>query len=147
MLKSGLIVGVLAFLVSVGVGLLIPLCVPCLALFFGVAAGYLAGVFDKPASNEGSARAGALAGVIGGIGAMLGQIVASAVRAFLISPAQAAQIANGLGLPTGSGSTFASSYWAGMIGGTVCFSALDIVFMAALGALGGVIWWQMRGSK
>ncbi len=144
MLKSGLIVGVVAFILSIGAALVTPLCVPCLALLFGLVAGYLTGLFDKPANNGAAAKAGALAGVIGGIGAMLGQIVGAVINSLVMGPAGAARLANTLGLPTTGG--FSSGYWVGVIGMTVCTSALDILFMAGLGAVGGIIWWQMSGA-
>ena len=147
MLKSGLIVGVIAFIVSIAAGLLTPLCVPCAALFLGVIAGYLAGFLGKPADNGASAKSGALAGSIGGIGAMLGQIVASVVNSLLLGPAGAARLATRLGLPSTNSAAFGSGYWVSVIGTTACFSILDILFMAALGALGGVIWWQISGKN
>jgi hypothetical protein len=147
MLKSGLIIGGVAFLLSLGAALITPLCVPCLALLLGLAAGYLAGVFDKPAQNDVSAKAGALSGSIGGVGAMLGQTVAAVANSVMLGPAGAARLATRLGLPTGNSATFGSGYWVGVIGSTCCFSALDILLMAALGALGGVIWWQISGKK
>lgn len=147
MRKSGLIIGALSFLVSVVVGLVLPLCVPCLALLLGAAAGYLAGQFDKPLSNDTAVKAGALAGALGGIGAILGQVVASVVRTFVVGPADVARIVDRMGLPTPPAGTFMSSYWIGLIGGTVCFSLLDILFMAALGAVGGMIWWRMNSKN
>jgi hypothetical protein len=42
MWKSGLIFAVILLLLGTGVSLLSPLCVPCLTIFVGLGAGYLA---------------------------------------------------------------------------------------------------------
>lgn len=66
MLKSGLIVGAVMLVLGTTFGFLFPLCVSCLAIFAGVGAGYLAGVFDKPGDQGSAAKSGASAGAIGG---------------------------------------------------------------------------------
>jgi hypothetical protein len=70
MLKSGLIVGAVMLVLSLGGSLITPLCVPCLALIVGIGAGYLAGTFDKPLASGASAQVGAGAGAIAGVGAL-----------------------------------------------------------------------------
>ena len=62
MYKSGLIVGIVTLLLALGTTLVFPFCVPCLALLVGLAAGYLAGVFEKPVSLEAARKNGAIAG-------------------------------------------------------------------------------------
>ena len=56
-------------LVGGGLAYLFPLCVPCLAVVAGALAGYLAGVWERPADNGRAVQRGALAGAIGGVGA------------------------------------------------------------------------------
>jgi hypothetical protein len=147
MLKSGLIFGAIALLLSAGAALLSPLCVPCLALFLGLGAGYVAGVFDKPADNGASTKSGALSGVISGLGALLGQLIGAAINGSMVGPERAASILQQFGLPTGNGAGFGPGYWAGLFASGCCLGILDIALMAGLGALGGVLWWQMSGKK
>ena len=57
MTKSGLIFGAVTLLAAGLTGVIsLQICAPCLALFLGLGAGYLAGVFDKPADNNRAAR-------------------------------------------------------------------------------------------
>jgi hypothetical protein len=39
------------------------------------------------------------------------------------------------------------TYWLGMVGGTLCFSVLDIIITAGFGAAGGLLWWQTAGRN
>jgi hypothetical protein len=145
MLKSGLIFGVVALLFSAGAALLSPLCVPCLALFLGLGAGFVAGVFDKPADNGGATKLGAQSGVIGGVGALIGQCIGAVINGVLIGSEGAARMLEQLGIPN-SGSS-ASGYWVGLFASGCCLGILDIALMAGLGALGGILWWQISGKK
>ena len=147
MLKSGLIFGVVALLFSAGAALLSPLCVPCLALFFGLGAGFVAGVFDKPADNGTSTKSGALSGVIGGVGALVGQLIGAVINGVLVGPEGTARIAEQLGLPGSGSAGFGTGYWAGLFASGCCLGILDIALMAGLGALGGILWWQINGKK
>lgn len=146
MLKSGLIFAAIALVLAIGSAVIIsPLCVPCLALFLGLGAGYVAGMFDMPADNAATIKAGALAGAIGGAGGLLGQLIASAINAVLVGPEGAMQLMRQLGIDPGAAG--AQGYWGGLIGGTCCFGLLDVALMAGLGALGGLLWWQLVGQK
>ena len=148
MKKSALIFGGIAFLLSVGAVLLTPvLALCCIAPFMGLAAGYVAGVFDKPVSSGASSKTGAISGALAGIGAALGQIIGTVLNAFIVGPERAAEFMRNLGVPTSGGSGFASGYWLGMVGGTACFSLLDVLLMAGLGALGGLLWWAISRRK
>jgi hypothetical protein len=143
MFKSGLIVaGVMLFL-AIGVSLLSPCCVPCLAILAGAAAGYLAAVFDKPIAPGDSAQTGAAAGGIGGIGALIGHVIGGAINAVMVGPEMMEDILYQLGLPASSDPT---TYYAGAIGGTCCFGVLEVALMAGLGALGGWLWFQTTGK-
>ncbi len=150
MFKSGLIAGIVALLLSIGAALLSPLCVPCLTLLLGLGAGYLAGAFDKPSDNRGSTKSGTIAGAIGGIGALIGQGVGAVINSQLVGPGGAIQLIRQLGIQMPLGTTpadIARGYWVGVIGSTVCLGLFDIALMAGLGALGGLLWWQISGSK
>lgn len=145
MLKSGFIFGVVALLLAAGASLLSPFCVPCcLALFLGLGAGFVAGVFDKPGDNGTATKSGALSGVIGGVGALVGQLIGAVINGALVGPEGAARILEQLGLPS-SGS--AGGYWVGLFASGCCLGILDIALMAGLGALGGILWWQISGKK
>lgn len=147
MLKSSLIIGVAAFLLGTGIALLSPLCVPCVAIFLGLAAGGLAGVFDKPLSSSASAKGGALAGAIGGIGAILGQMAGAGVNAVLVGPEGAQAFMQQFGMPLPSSGNFGAAYYFGVFGSACCVGLLDIALIAGLGAVGGLFWWQMAGQK
>jgi len=145
MLKSGLIIGAVMLVIGGGIALLLPACIPCLALLAGVGGGYLAGMFDTPAENGGAVRVGAGAGAIGGVGALLAHMVGGLVAAFTVSPEQAAEMMRQFGVEVET--TNATAYYAGAIGGACCFGLFEIAFMAGLGALGGILWYQIVGKN
>ena len=144
MIKAGLILGAVMLVLGIGGSLLSPLCVPCLAIAAGLGAGYLACVYEKPLTSGSSAKAGAIAGAIGGAGALLGQITGSILNAVLIDPESMMRTLEQLGLPAVSDPNF---YYISQIGGGVCFGIIDIVLMAGLGALGGILWQQIAGKN
>ena len=144
MIKAGLILGAVMLVLGIGGSLLSPLCVPCLAVMAGVGAGYLAGVWEKPLTSGDSAKVGAIAGAIGGAGALLGQIIGGILNAILVDPQQMMRMMEQFGLPANYDSNF---FLIGQIGGAVCFGLLDIVLMAGLGALGGILWLQIAGKN
>jgi hypothetical protein len=148
MKKSALIAGVVAFLFSLGAAIGIsPLCVPCLTLLFGLLAGYLAGLFDKPAEQSRSTRAGALAGLLGSVGMLLGQIAGAITNGIMIGPEGTARMLVQMGLPAGGPAQVAEFYWPVLAASTACLLVFDAALMAGFGALGGLLWWQMRGNK
>ena len=152
MLKSGLIFGGVAFVLTAITGLLnAQLCGPCLVLLVGAGAGYLGSTFDKPRDNAGSARSGAGAGAIGGLGALLGHVIGGLIGISLLGPERAVEFARQLGLPTTGLDPNDPASLIGFYGGTVgiacCFGLLDIVLMAGVGALGGLLWYQITGKN
>ena len=150
MLKSGLIVGFAALLAGFGAALVSPLCTPCVAVAAGLVTGYLAGWFDKPDDRRTSAKSGAGGGAIAGIGGLLGSLIAAGTNALVLGPGGAAQFARQLGLPTGSvgdASTFAASYYVSTIALAGWCGLLNIALMAGLGALGGILWYQVSDKQ
>lgn len=145
MVKSGLILGAVGLLFGIGAALLTPLCVPCLAIFLGIAAGYLAGVFDKPNENGKAVKKGALSGLIASAGVILGQIIGAVINNSVVGAEGAAEILEQFGYNYGA--EYENIYAISQVLGTVCFSFLDIVFMVLLGMLGGFLWWKFTGSK
>jgi len=150
MFRSGLIIGIIALLLAIGSALLSPLCVPCLALLLGLGAGYLAGTFDKPSDQRGAARVGVIAGALSSIGALAGQSIGALINSQLVRPADALELLRQFGMQVPLGTTpaeFARIFGASMIISTFCLGLFDIFLMAGLGTLGGLLWWQVSGSK
>ncbi len=147
MITSGLILGFIALILSLGGTLILPLCTPCIAIFLGPISGFLAPQFEKPIEKQPAVTRGAYAGVIAGIGAFLGQAIGAIINSIIVGPEGAADMMQSLGLPTTYGYGFGTGYWIGIIGSTLCISLLNILIMAGMGALGGLLWWQFIGSK
>jgi hypothetical protein len=147
MLIVGLIIGVIAFFLSLGAGVLMsPVCTPCcIAVFLGMGAGFLTGVIEKPGIKDNLAKRGAIAGALGGIGALLGQVISSVTNALLVGPQGSVQLIRSFGLPVAG--NFETTYWLSLVGGTACFVVWDVALMAGLGAIGGLLWWQFVGQK
>ncbi len=146
MLRAGLIVGAVSIAIAVCGSLLSPFCVPCLALFAGLGAGYLAGVFDEtklPAQND-AIKVGAQAGAIAGVGAILGQVLGAVANVIIVGPQGAQDVARQLGLPSNFD---ANTYYAVQAVMTCCLGLLNVALMAGTGALGGVLWWQITGKS
>lgn len=155
MYRSGAIIGVIAVVIAAGATLLSPICAPCAVIFLGLGAGYLAGVFDKPATSSATSRAGAIGGAIGGVGAILGEILGTVINNAAVDPKVAVQmsqglaqqLANGLGLQVPPEQLSVSTYQNMLVGSAICFSVLDVLLMAGFGALGGLLWWQTTGKN
>jgi hypothetical protein len=143
MLKSGLILGVVMLILTIGTTLVSPLCAPCVALFVGLGAGYLACVSDKRPESGASAKSGA----IGGVGALIGGMIGGVVNMLVVGPDRAAQMMRQFGLPYSSSSSRAAGYYFSTLGAPCCVGLFDIAFMADLGALGGLLWYQISGKK
>lgn len=129
------------------VAFLFPLCVPCLALLAGAGAGYLAGVWERPGDNNRAIQRGAGAGAIGGAGALLGHLAGGIAAAVFVGPEGALDFARQLGLDMGSGATQPAIYYASATATACCFGVVEVALMAGLGALGGLLYWQMTGKN
>lgn len=147
MLKSGLIVGAVTLVVTIGASFLSGLCGPCVALIAGLAAGFLAGVFDKPLDNGGSAKSGAGAGAIGGAGALIGQLIGGIGVVLVVGPDQAAKMMRQFGMRMSTDTSGVAGYYTGALGAGCCFGLVDVALMAGLGALGGILWYQISGKR
>jgi thiamine transporter ThiT len=144
MSKSGLIVGVFSLFMVLGVSTVItPYCAPCLTVFLGLAAGYFAGVFDKPPSKDEITKQGANSGLIAGGLSFIGQVIASIINGTVVGPEGANAFSDALGLPT---SVTAESYYISLVAITICVGVLNLGIMAGFGALGGIAWWQFSGK-
>ncbi|MBN2086652.1 MAG: hypothetical protein JW748_15660 [Anaerolineales bacterium] len=150
MAKSGLILFLPALAGTLAGGIIICCCGPIWAVVVGVAAGYLAGVFVKPADAGSAAGRGAGAGAIAGVGALIGQILASLVNNTLLQqdPETARELYRMLGIENVSPDMLGSA--TGMIGtllGGGCWGMLDLLLIAAFGALGGFLWFRFSPKK
>jgi len=144
MVKAGLILGVVMLILGIGGSLITPICVPCIALMAGLGTGYLASVFDRRATSSDAAKIGAGAGAIAGVGALLGQIIGGILNALIVGAEGAAAVAEAWGLPVAPDPNI---YYVSFIGAGVCIGIVDVVIMAGLGALGGVLWYQITGKN
>lgn len=147
MRKSSLIAGGAALLFSFGAAIVVsPLCVPCLAILFGLLAGYLAGVFDKPLDQNRSVKTGTLAGLLGALGMLLGQMLGAVLNGLMIGAEGAAHLLARMGFATGGPQQFSSFYWIGLVLSTACLVVFDAALMAGFGTLGGLLWWKINGN-
>ncbi len=142
---AGIINAVVMLALAIGLSLLSPLCVPCLSIFVGLASGFLGCVMAKPTDDGSSKKTGAIVGGLGGIGAFLGHIIGSVINATQMGPEGSQQLFEQLGLP--STSLDPNAYYAGLAASTLCLGILDIILLAGLGLLGGMIWWNINSKK
>jgi hypothetical protein len=148
MLKSGLIIGGVMLVLGGIFGFLFPLCVPCIALFAGAGAGYLAGMFDKTLSQGASAKSGAGAGAVGGAGALIGHVVGGMATALIFGPESSAELMRQFGFDVpASAASGGPAFYATAFGTSCCFGLFEVALMAGLGALGGLLWYQMTGKN
>lgn len=144
MIKAGLIGAVLSFILVMSLSLLSPFCTLCLTPLLGVAVGYLAGWFDTPSEPTRSLSRGGLAGGLAGVGALGGQMLATVVNGILITnseelPAMLAELGLSQFLITDT-----SEYWQATLTVSAFCSAFNLVIIAGLGALGGLIWFRRQ---
>lgn len=143
MLKSGLIIGAVMFLVVLLLAAgLSPLCALCVPLFTGLGAGYLTGVFEKPFSSAQAAQRGAMAGAIAGSLSLLAQMLASVINAFVLQNPQF-QLTQWFG----GQAVEPATVWTVQIAMAVCVGLLNIGLTAAFGAGGGAIWFSTAGKN
>ncbi len=146
MVKSALIFGVATFVLTLAIALISPVCGPCIAIFTGPGAGYLAGIFVRPIGMSAAAKSGAAAGALSAIGGVMGQMIGGVINAVFLGPEQAMAILRGLfKLPAGVGSRSPDAYYyLGALGIPCCVGLYDILLMAILGGVGGLLWYQTR---
>ncbi len=145
MTKVGLITAVVAFILSIGITLISPVCLICFAVIVGLVAGYLACNTDRPPAHNAVAGPGALAGLFAGLGMLVGQIIGSVINSMIVGPEGASNLLRQLGLPTQSINQ--TSYYGGVIFGVCCIGLLNVGLTAGLGALGGLLWWEIAGKN
>jgi hypothetical protein len=145
MTKVGLITAGITFILALGITLLSPLCLPCIAVLAGLVTGYLAGVVDRPPARKLVSGPGAISGLFAGLGMLLGQLAGSALNTALVGPKGAADLLKQLGTPAGAGTE--TGYYIGVIASVCCIGLLNIGLAAGLGALGSLLWWEITGKN
>ena len=145
MTKVGLITAGITFILALGMTLLSPLCLPCIAILAGLVAGYLAGVVDRPPARRLVTGPGAISGLFGGLGMLLGQMAGSALNIALVGPKGATDLLQQLNVPTGTGTE--TGYYAGVLASICCIGIVNIGLAAGLGALGSLLWWEITGKN
>ncbi len=145
MVKSGLIFGVVALVLILGVTLISPFCGVCIGLVIGLAAGYVAGVFGKPVSSRDSIRIGAIAGAIAGALGLVGEFIGGIINSTVVNAATLEQFYKTFGLPNvGLTQTQITS---SQILGATCIGLFNVLWMAIFGLAGCALWYQVRGKK
>ena len=145
MVKSGIIFGGVAFILILGSSLISPLCAPCVGLFMGLAAGYVAGVFDKPRYSRDSLKSGGIAGLIAGIIGLIGGLIGGAINGTSVNASMIEQFYRALGITNISISQ--SQLLTYQLLGAACIGIFNLVWMALLGLAGGAIWYQIKGKS
>lgn len=137
MVKSGLVMGAVMLVLALAAGAIItPLCTPCIAIFIGLGAGYLAGVFDKPALQSDAFRKGAVAGTIAGIFGIIGQVIAALVNATLLPQF--------LGRAFHQPNLTPQVVLLGQLGTAFCVGLFNILLLAGLGVGGAAFWYAIQ---
>ncbi len=145
MVKSGVIFGVVAFVLILLVSLISPFCGLCVGLVLGLASGYVAGVFGKPTSSREGVRMGAIAGAITGAIGLVGQIIGGVINSMVVNPATLQQFYKTFGLPN---TLFTQTQiTTSQLLGAVCVGLFNIAWMAVFGLAGGALWYQVRGKN
>jgi hypothetical protein len=146
MMKSGFIFGAVTFVLFLGSAITItPFCAPCLGLILGIAAGYVACIYDRPTSSRESIQKGAIAAAIAaGIG-FFGSLIGGAINGVIVTPAMIESFARSFYI-TNINLTQTQILTYQLIFG-VLVGIFDVVWMAVLGIAGGALWFQVVGKK
>jgi hypothetical protein len=146
MVKSGLIFGAILFVLVLGFAVFItPFCAPCLGLIFGIAAGYVAGVFDKPINSGESVKKGGIAGAIAGALGFVGGFIGGVINGAVLNPSSVEAFTKVFGINNFNISQ--AQIWTYQLVFAVCIGLFNIVWMAILGFAGGALWYQISGKN
>jgi hypothetical protein len=146
MVKSGLILGAISFVLVLGFAVLItPFCAPCLGLVLGLAAGYYAGVIDKPSNSGESIRKGGIAGVIAGALGFVGGFIGAVINGSVLNPSSVEAFTKVFGISNYTISQ--GEIWIYQLVLALCVGLFNVVWMGILGIAGGAIWYQISGKN
>ena len=144
MLKAGLIGAGVSFVLAIVAALITPFCNPCLALLLGLGVGVLAGVWERPTTSGAGAAEGAKAGAIAAVGGLVGQMAGAVINGFIVGPDGAAELLRRFDLPL---QITEQNYWLSNLGGNCLCGLFNVALGAGLGALGGILWYQVGGKN
>jgi hypothetical protein len=144
MTSISLIGALAAFVIGLGLTLLSPLCLPCVAVMTGLVMGYMAANADQPHESRLVNTPAAITGVFAGFGLLLGQMAGSAINTLLIGPQGMGDILTQFGLESTVG--VEAGYYSGVVGSICCIGVLNLALSAGFGVVGGQLWWQMVGK-
>lgn len=147
MLKAGLIGAAVGFAFALVAALLTPLCNPCVAILLGLGVGTLAAAWEHPATSGSSAGEGAKAGAIATAGGMVGHVIGAVANGFIVGPRRAAEVYRQFRQFDIEVPITPTSYWIYNLGGNCLCSVVNVALGAALGALGGLLWYQLSGKN
>ena len=122
-------------------------CVPCIAVFVGLAAGYLNARLTQPETQALASRGGATVGAAGGLGALVGHVAGGLIGATRLGPNGVADLARSLGLDLPAGAASPAAFYQTTVGVAGCCGAVEILLMAGAGAVGGIIWYQQTRGQ
>lgn len=146
MVKSGLIFGAISFILVLGFSVLVtPFCAPCIGVFLGIAAGYVAGVYDKPISSGESIRKSGIAGLIAGALGFVGGLIGGIINGAVLNPSSVEAFTQFFGFNNINISQ--AQIWTYQLVFAVCIGLFNIVWMAILGIAGGALWYQIKGKN
>jgi hypothetical protein len=140
MLKSGIIFGVIGFLLTLLISLVSPICSICVAIGLGLAAGYVAGVNDRPLANDASLRGGLIAGALTGGLMIPGGIIAAVINAGSMQGGGGQALTDVFGLPPQP----AEVIWAAQLFAGCCIGLINLGILAGFGAGGGALWFRQN---
>ncbi len=147
MIRSGIIVGAIAFVYLFVTSVAMPICAPLEAGLLGLFAGFLAAVFDKPPVVNKAALRGAIAGLITSIFAVIGGVAGYLIRVYVVfTPEATNSVVNQL-LQTEPSASDATTDVLSNILSLGCCNCTNLMLIIGLGALGGYLWYRWKGPK
>ena len=145
MLKAGLIGAGVGFVLALIAVLVTPFCNPCVALLLGLGVGVLAAVWERPVTSGAGAGQGAKAGAIAAAGGLLGQMIGAVANGLVVGPERVAEVYRQLNIQVPAMTQ--QTYWVYNVGGNCLCGAFNVALGAGLGALGGLLWYQIKGKN
>jgi len=145
MTSTSLLGALATFVLALGLTLISPLCLPCVAVMAGLTVGYMATNVDRPPYSQMVTGPAAIAGLFAGFGMLLGQMAGTGINTMLVGPQGVGEILSQIGVDAGV--NMEAGYYGGVIAGICCIGVLNLALSAGFGVLGGQLWWQVVGKS